>query len=91
MFVRYERLIANPEAVLRQILDMVGSSSQTPDLDALHTGIPFQGNRILGSDTVRFTRGSDVKVRTSAVTAVLQLPWLFAFRVLERVSTSTAS
>jgi hypothetical protein len=91
MFVRYERLIADPDAVLRQILDKIGSSSQAPDLDALHTGIPFQGNRILRSDTVRLTRGSDVKVRTSVVTAVLQLPWRLAFWILERASTPTSS
>jgi hypothetical protein len=91
MFVRYERLIADPEVVLRQILDMIGSSSQVPDLDALHTGIPFQGNRILRADTICLRRGSDAKFRISAVTAVLQLPWLLAFWVLEHAPTPTSS
>ena len=91
IFVRYERLIADPDAVFRQILAKIGSSAEVPDLDALQTGIPFQGNRLLRADTVRLRHESDAKVRTSAVTVVLQLPWLLAFWVLERVSTPLSS
>jgi hypothetical protein len=75
MFVRYEDLIARPEAVLREILDAIGSNAPTPDLSHLDTGVPFHGNRLLASDVVALDAGASQSVRASPLTTVLQLPW----------------
>jgi hypothetical protein len=75
MFVRYEDLIARPEAVLREILDGIDSNAPTPDLSHLDTGVPFHGNRLLASEVVALEPGAARPVRASPLTTVLQLPW----------------
>src|SRR6185312_5848212 len=46
LFVRHEAFIADPESVIRQILDNAGATAAVPDLTALQTGLAFQGNRL---------------------------------------------
>jgi Sulfotransferase family len=54
----YEDLLRDPEGVLRDVLDRLGSSADVADLDALDTGVPLHGNRLLASDVVAFERGA---------------------------------
>ncbi len=74
LFVRYEDFIADPEGVLRQILDMAGSSAAAPDLNQLRVGEVLQGNRLLRSDVIALRRSPDPPRRWSLLTTVLQLP-----------------
>lgn len=64
VFLRYEDLCATPEAVIRRILALSGSTSPIPDLDALDTGVAFQGNRILRSRSVRLERREESDPRS---------------------------
>jgi hypothetical protein len=82
MFLRYEDLLAHPDAVLREILDRFGSSAPLPDLEHLDTGVPFHGNRLLDSGLVALESQPARTVRVSPLTRVLQLPWRAAFALL---------
>jgi hypothetical protein len=84
MFVRHEDFVADPEGVLRQILRRSDSSALPPDMSALRTGVPFHGNRLVKSDVVALGAPGARPVRTSRVTAVLQLPWVAVFSLLRR-------
>ncbi len=75
LFVRYEQFIADPEGVLRQILDAVDSDAAIPDISALRVGVPLEGNRIIRSETIALKRSSGATARSSAITSLLQLPW----------------
>ena len=79
MLVRHEDFLADTDGVLRQILDRTGSSAATPDLSALHTGSPLQGNRFLRQGEVtalkRRSPAPDA-AGSSLMTSVLQLPWI---------------
>jgi hypothetical protein len=77
LFVRYEDFVADPARVLRQILELSGSSTKTlPDFRALDTGVPLQGNRVSRSNELSLKPSSDPVPRSSRVTAVLQAPLL---------------
>src|ERR1035437_6285585 len=52
LFVRYERLVADPARVVGEILEMSGSEAALPDFAALSTGTPYHGNRLILSPTV---------------------------------------
>lgn len=82
MFVRHEDFLADPEGVLRQILDRTGSSSAIPDLTSLRTGSPLQGNRFLKRSEVIALKGPGSPPRTSLMTKVLQLPFRAIFSLL---------
>jgi len=82
MLVRYEQFISDPEGVLRDILDHVGSSAAIPDLTALDTGVAFQGNRILRSDVLALERRPVQRRRGSRITVLLDLPWRAVFASL---------
>ncbi len=83
MLVRHEELLADPERVLRAILDLAGSRAATPDLDRLSVGAPIQGNRLLASETTALRRSSEAeKRRRRPLTAVLQAPWSAVFALL---------
>lgn len=62
----YEDLLRNPEGVLRDVLDRLGSSADVADLDALDTGVPLHGNRLLASEVVAFEQ-RDATPRTQGV------------------------
>ncbi len=79
LFVRHEDFVADPARVLRRILDGVGSSSAVPDLRSLRTGLPFHGNRLVGSQVVALDARPAAPVARSRVTAVLQAPWRAVF------------
>jgi hypothetical protein len=77
LFIRYEDFIAKPEAVVGDILTCVGSSAAIPNLDALGTGSPYHGNRLIFSERVSVRRESTAPPRRALVTKSLQLPWTF--------------
>jgi hypothetical protein len=83
IFVRYERFIADPETALAQILRVLDIALPPPDLGALRTGLAFQGNKILRSgEVVSLQVGEHPRARGSRITALLQLPWRAAQRLL---------
>ncbi len=91
MFLHYEDFIANPEGVLRDILDRVGSSVPIPDLSALATGIPLVGNKLLRSDVVALKSEHAARSRFSLLTTVLQLPLVALLSRLQPVATASSA
>jgi Sulfotransferase family len=82
VFVRHEDLLADPHGVLAEILRHVGSSAQPPALTSLRTGVPFHGNRLIGSETVDLERRGHRRAGGSRTTYLLQRPWAAVFRLL---------
>jgi hypothetical protein len=82
LFVRHEDFVADPQAVLAQILVGTGSSSATPDLHSLRTGIPFHGNRLVREEVVALNPRPATSPRRSLLTAALQAPWRVVFATL---------
>jgi hypothetical protein len=80
IFVRYEDFVADPECVVRHIVDQVDGPAGPPDFTALRTGIPFQGNRLLREgEAIAFKRDTGPPPRWSCVTTLFQLPWKVVF------------
>lgn len=75
LLVRYEEFIADPEGVLADILARVESRAPIPNLAALKTGNPLQGNRLLGTEVVALRPNADPPPKGSPLTRLLQLPW----------------
>jgi hypothetical protein len=76
LFVRYEDFVADPETVVGHILNQIDGPDGLPDFDALQTGIPFQGNRLLREgEVVTFTRDGGPAPPWSHITTLFQLPW----------------
>lgn len=88
IFLRYEDLVADPEGVLRQLLDTVGSSAAIPDLQALGIGAPLQGNRLIRTDTIALRRSVPASPRWSLLTTLTQRPWLALLARLRPVATA---
>jgi hypothetical protein len=76
LFVRYEDFIADPAAVVAQIIGLAGFVAPPPDFTALRTGVPFQGNRVIRCEVIALKQDHEVSVRRSLITTVLQAPWL---------------
>lgn len=86
LLVRYEDLLAAPEAVLTRILENSGSEAGLPDLGALQTGVALHANRLIGSEVVAFKRtppGAGAHRDSSPMTRLMQRPWQAAFARLE--------
>ena len=86
LLVRHEDFLADPAAVIGDILARSGADSPTPDFTALRTGIPFQGNRVAREEVVALSPPSPRAARRSRMTAVLQLPWRAVFAVIGPVA-----
>jgi hypothetical protein len=91
LFLHYEDFTADPEGVLRQILDLSGSSAGLPDLAHLETGYPMFGNRLLRSEVVALKPETPRPVRTSTVTALLQMPLMAMMSGLRPVARATGT
>jgi hypothetical protein len=91
LLVSYEDFIANPEGILRSILEHANVSAPLPDLRALKTGIAFQGNRLISSEVIALERNTDRPRRQSVLTAILQLPWAGVLSRLRPRATIPAS
>lgn len=83
LLVRYEAFAADPEGVLREILEHSGSDAALPDLAHLRTGVAFQGNSLLRRDSVAFERRPTRPPRRSRLTALLHAPWHAVFARLQ--------
>lgn len=93
LLLRYEDFIADPDAVMREILSRAGVRSPPPDPTSLNTGIAFQGNRLLISETIALRdavmsppHGS----YASYLTRLLQLPWTLVLACLTPKATVPA-
>jgi hypothetical protein len=90
LLVHYESFIEQPERVLGEIFATIDARVQVPDLDAMQTGVAFQGNPLLRSDVVALKRDLN-KPRSSRVTSVLQLPWLAVCSLLRPAAASAGT
>jgi hypothetical protein len=89
VFVRYEDFVADPEAIVTNILRRVGVAVPPPDFASLRTGVAFLGNRLIKSETVTLRVGQPGSVeRPSRLTSVLQLPWLLVLSRLRPVASA---
>ncbi len=88
LFLRHEDFVADPEGVVRKILECVESSSPLPDFTSLKTGLAIQGNPLLWSEEVTVKPKPVTPVRGSRITTLLQLPWK---PVLSRMQPRCAS
>jgi hypothetical protein len=52
----YEDLLDDPQGVLRDVLDRLGSDAELPDFGSLVTGIPLHGNRLVDAASVSLQR-----------------------------------
>ncbi len=75
MVLRHEDFIADPEGVVRRILEPTGVDTPAPDMSSLRPGIPLQGNRLIKSEVISLEKQTAPAGRRSLLTAVLQLPW----------------
>lgn len=93
LFLRYEDFTADPQGVLRQILDLSGSTVGLPDLNHLETGFPMFGNRLLRSEVVALKTETPGPSRGSLVTTLLQMPltaMMYGLRPVARTSVTPA-
>jgi Sulfotransferase family len=88
LFLRHEAFVRDPEGVLRQILELVGSEAPTPDLQALRVGQPLEGNRLIRTDTIALERRTRRAKRSSLLTSLLQLPWNPVLSLLRPAATA---
>lgn len=88
LFVRHEDFLADPDAVLREILRRSGAKPSIPDLGALDAGVPFHGNRLIEQEVIALAPGSDAPPSAARLTRALQLPWAFAFAKLRPSASS---
>jgi hypothetical protein len=93
LFLRHEQFVSDPENVVRQVLDRLGSPAELPDFTSLRTGHPLQGNRFLrDSEVIRLSRSTRKRARSSWFTALVQAPWVPVFSWLRpKVSSRGAS
>ena len=87
VFVRYEDFVADPPRVLEAILRSAGRATAVPDRTELSTGLPFHGNRLIESPSVRLQRGGHSPPPRSWLTLALQLPWRLLANRLQPTTT----
>jgi Sulfotransferase family len=86
LLVGYEDFVARPEENVARILGWLGLDADVPDLGALDTGLPFQGNRLLRSSSIALQRGGPKRKRRRRLTALAQAPWRPVQRLLDSLS-----
>jgi hypothetical protein len=90
MFLRHEDFVADPAGIVRCILERSGCAADVPDLSALRTGFPLQGNRLIRSDVVALNPRASAPPERSLATTLLQLPWTLVFGALRPRATAIA-
>ncbi|MEA2335928.1 MAG: hypothetical protein QOG40_2418 [Solirubrobacteraceae bacterium] len=68
-----EDFAADPEGVLRSLLEHVDSPAPIPDLSSLRTGIPLQGNRLIRDEVVSLKPPSP-RARPGLLSRALDFP-----------------
>jgi hypothetical protein len=91
LFLRHEAFVQDPDGVLRQILDLVGSQASTPDLQQLRVGAPLEGNRLIRTDVISLRRRPQQAEGSSLLTTLLQLPWEPVLDRLRPAATARAT
>jgi hypothetical protein len=91
VLVHHEDFIANPEGVLRELLDFAGSSAGLPDLSALRTGIPLKANALVRSEVVALKAKTAEPHRSSRLMQLIQRPWTLILARLRPVATGIGS
>ncbi|HTA34960.1 MAG TPA: sulfotransferase [Solirubrobacteraceae bacterium] len=91
LFLRHETFVEDPESVLRQILELVGSQAAMPDLEELQVGAPLEGNRLIRRGVISLKRQPQRAERASLLTSVMQLPWRAILARLRPVATVPAA
>jgi hypothetical protein len=91
IFLSHEDFLADPAGVLRRILDGAGSDAAPPDLTALRSGVPLEGNRLLAAETIALHAPSRPIARWSRLTAWMQRPWRLVYRALRPVARASAA
>ncbi len=87
LLVRHEDFIARPEAVLREILDAVGSPAPIPDLTALSTGIPLRHNRLAKEKVVALKHSPPAPASRSRFARLIDRPWALVLALLRPAAT----
>lgn len=90
VFVRHEDFLADPDGVLRAILDSFGFDVAVPDLGALRAGLALQGNRLILAETIAVTRSTRRPRRWSPLTAALQACWKPVLARLRPAATASS-
>jgi hypothetical protein len=75
VYLRYEEFVADPRRVLSELLARVDAPTELPDLSALRTGIPFQGNRLLREQEVALRVDEAKRLPRRPLTQLIQAPW----------------
>jgi Sulfotransferase family len=75
LFLRYEEFAKHPERTVEELLKWLQMDTEVPDLTELHTGLAFQGNRLLRSKHISFRRSEPEASPKRLFTTVAQLPW----------------
>jgi hypothetical protein len=90
LFVRHEDFLSDPQAVVRDILDLVQSPAAMPDLSSLSTGVPLIGNKLIRSEFVSLRTRAEAPLSGLRITGAIHAPWAFVLSRL-RPATRTAS
>jgi hypothetical protein len=90
IFVRHEDFLEDPAGVTRQILAMLGSDAELPDLQALSVGAPLQGNQLIRSDTVAVRAASNRAAPHDPFTTIVQSLWRPLLARLRPAATATS-
>jgi hypothetical protein len=88
LLVRHEDFVADPERVLREILDRVECRSAIPDLKSLRTGLPFHANRMIRSELVSLDGREAAQPARSLMTTLVQLPLAVALARLRPAASA---
>jgi hypothetical protein len=91
LLVRHEDFIANPEGILREILDFACSSAEIPDMTSLSTGIPLRSSALVLSDTVTLKTEPAPAHRPSSIMRLTQRPWELILTLLRPAATGVSS
>ena len=91
LLVRHEDFLANPEGVLREILDFADSSAAIPDLTSLSTGMPLRGNPLATSKVIELRPQPDRPHRPSWLMRVVQRPWTLILTRLQPTATGASA
>jgi sulfotransferase family protein len=91
LLLRHEDFVANPEGVLREILAFADSRAALPDLACLSTGIPFQGNALIRSDTVALKAEAAPPYRGSRLMRLVERPWQMVLARLAPAATGAGA
>jgi len=89
IFLSHEEFLADPAGALRAILDGAGSPAELPDLTALRSGVPLEGNRLLAAETIALRAPGRPIARWSRLTQWMQRPWQLVYGALRPVARDT--